>query len=81
MSPSLLQTGDGTRITRGSGGSSRIRSAILQVLCAIVDGGPPRSEAIRRPRIHCENGILDSEADFDEAGQAQQQVRCNHAMR
>ncbi len=74
MAPSLLQTGDGTRIALGSGGSNRIRSAILQVVCAIVDAGLPLSEAIRRPRIHYENGILNSEGGFDAAVQAQLQT-------
>ncbi len=79
--PSLPQTGDGTRIALGSGGSNRIRSAILQVVCAIVDAGLPLSEAVRRPRIHYETGILNSEAGFDEVGQVQQQVHCDHVKR
>jgi len=71
MAPGMLQTGDGTRIALGSGGSNRIRSAILQVVCAIVDGDLSLRAAIQRPRIHYENGTLNSEAGFDEAEQAQ----------
>lgn len=76
MSPGMLQTADGTRIALGSGGSNRIRSAILQVVCALVDGGLPLSEAIQRPRIHCENGVLNSEIVFDDATRAQLQANC-----
>jgi gamma-glutamyltranspeptidase/glutathione hydrolase len=78
MSPSLLQTADGTRIALGSGGSNRIRSAILQVVCAIVDANMPLADAIRHPRIHYENGVLNSEAGFDEAGQAQLRAHAEH---
>lgn len=78
MAPGMLQTGDGTRIALGSGGSNRIRSAILQVVCALVDGGLPLSAAIERPRIHYENGTLNSEAGFDAARQAQLQAHCDN---
>jgi gamma-glutamyltranspeptidase/glutathione hydrolase len=73
MAPGMLQRGDGTHIALGSGGSNRIRSAILQVVCALVDGGLSLQDAVRRPRIHCENGTLNLEAGYDEAAQAQLQ--------
>lgn len=81
MAPSMLQTADGTCIALGSGGSNRIRSAILQVVCALVDGGLALAEAIQRPRIHYENGALNSEGDIDEAGRAEllahgEQIAC-----
>jgi gamma-glutamyltranspeptidase/glutathione hydrolase len=66
MSPGMLQTFDGTRIALGSGGSNRIRSAILQVVSAILDNGLSLEAAIRRPRIHFENGVLNTEAGFDD---------------
>ena len=65
MAPSMLQTGDGTCIALGSGGSNRIRSAILQVVSAIIDSGLSLEEAVRRPRIHYENALLNVEAGFD----------------
>jgi gamma-glutamyltranspeptidase / glutathione hydrolase len=71
MAPSMLRTADGSRIALGSGGSNRIRSAILQVVCALVDGGLPLHEAIHRPRIHFENGTLNCEGGFDEAARTQ----------
>ena len=65
MSPSLLQTADGTATALGSGGSNRIRSAILQVLLRLVDEDLELEEAIIRPRIHYENGLLSMESGFD----------------
>jgi len=49
----------------GSGGSNRIRSAILQVLLRVVDEQLSLPDAIDRPRIHYENGLLNIEDGFD----------------
>lgn len=73
MAPGMLCLADGTRIALGSGGSNRIRSAILQVVCALVDGGLPLEDAIGQPRIHYENGVLNSEAEVDADTAAQLQ--------
>jgi gamma-glutamyltranspeptidase/glutathione hydrolase len=71
MAPSMLRTADGTRVALGSGGSNRIRSAILQVVCAIVEGGLSLHDAVQHPRIHYENGALNLEAGYDDAEQAE----------
>jgi gamma-glutamyltranspeptidase/glutathione hydrolase len=81
MAPGMLQTGDGTRIALGSGGSNRIRSAILQVVCAIVDGGLSLADAVQRPRIHYEHDVLNLEAGYSDAEQAElraqfEQLKC-----
>jgi gamma-glutamyltranspeptidase/glutathione hydrolase len=67
MAPSILQLDDGHTLALGSGGSNRIRSAILQVLLRIVDERLPLHEAIDQPRIHYENGLLNIEGGFEEA--------------
>jgi gamma-glutamyltranspeptidase/glutathione hydrolase len=67
MAPSMLQLHDGRAIALGSGGSNRIRSAILQVLLRIVDEQLPLQQAIDRPRIHYENKLLNIEGGFEEA--------------
>ncbi len=67
MAPSVLHLDDGRMLALGSGGSNRIRSAILQVLLRIVDEGLPLEEAIDRPRIHYEQGLLNMEGGFDDA--------------
>ena len=67
MAPSMLQLNDGRAIALGSGGSNRIRSAILQVLLRTVDEQLHLQQAIDRPRIHYENELLNIEGGFDEA--------------
>lgn len=66
MSPGMLLKGDGSCIALGSGGSNRIRSAILQVVSALVDLDISLEDAIQRPRVHLEQNILNIEAGFSE---------------
>ncbi|MEN8802459.1 MAG: gamma-glutamyltransferase [Thiogranum sp.] len=67
MAPSMLQLPDGRSVALGSGGSNRIRSAILQVLLRIMDEQLPLQQAIDRPRIHFENKLLNIEGGFADA--------------
>ena len=67
MAPSLITWPDGGVAALGSGGSNRIRSAILQVLINLLDFDLPLAEAITRPRLHVENGRLDIEPGYDRA--------------
>jgi len=46
----------------GSGGSNRIRSAILQVIINLLDYRDPLLQAVDSPRVHFENNILNIEA-------------------
>ncbi len=66
MSPGMLMKADGCCIALGSGGSNRIRSAILQVVSALIDADINLEDAIRRPRIHFEQNRLNIEAGFGE---------------
>ncbi|WP_201259043.1 gamma-glutamyltransferase, partial [Candidatus Thiodiazotropha endolucinida] len=54
-------------IVMGSGGSNRIRSAILQVIINQLDFRMPLEQAISFPRIHFENGLLSLEPGIDES--------------
>ena len=65
MAPSLVLLEDGTTIVTGSGGSNRIRSAILQVISNLVDFHMPLEEAVYHPRIHYENDLLSLEPEVD----------------
>ncbi len=47
----------------GSGGSSRIRSAILHGLVNLVDHGLDPEEVVTSPRAHVEEGVLYLETD------------------
>lgn len=62
MSPSILMGADGPDLVLGSGGSNRIRSAILQVLIARAVWGLDLPDAIAAPRLHVEGAHLWYEA-------------------
>jgi gamma-glutamyltranspeptidase / glutathione hydrolase len=58
MAPTIV-LGDGTaRLVLGSAGSNRIRSAILQVVIAVLDHGLDVQAAIDAPRAHFEDGVV-----------------------
>jgi len=71
MSPSLIQRPDGLTVALGSGGSNRIRTAVLQVVLDILEFGVHVEEAVALPRIHFERGLLNVEAGFDEGVRGQ----------
>lgn len=62
MSPSLVLEENGVITALGSGGSNRIRTAVLQVISNILDHGMGIASAVCAPRLHFENGILNMEA-------------------
>lgn len=66
MSPTLIITGSGDALVTGSGGSNRIRSAILQLIINQLDHHMPLAEAVSHPRIHYENRLLSIEPGFGE---------------
>jgi gamma-glutamyltranspeptidase/glutathione hydrolase len=63
MAPSLLLQPERV-VVLGSGGSNRIRSAILQTLVSLVDFAQELEAAIQQPRLHYEEGILNLEHDL-----------------
>jgi gamma-glutamyltranspeptidase/glutathione hydrolase len=64
MSPAIVLDKGRPRVVLGSGGSIRIRSAILQVLSNLLDYRLPLHDAVNAPRVHLENGILQCEAGY-----------------
>ncbi|MBQ61899.1 MAG: Gamma-glutamyltranspeptidase [Gammaproteobacteria bacterium] len=66
MAPTVL-TMDDKKFSLGSGGSNRIRSAILQVVSNIVDLDMDMVQAVNSPRIHVEGGELNIEKGFPES--------------
>ena len=52
MAPSILLPADDAPVVLGSGGSERIRSALTQVLVALLDHERSLEEAVLGPRIH-----------------------------
>ena len=65
LTPTLMTRADGRLAVMGSGGSNRIRTAILQTLVNILEFGMTLEDAVSRPRIHCEDGLLSIEPGFD----------------
>jgi gamma-glutamyltranspeptidase/glutathione hydrolase len=65
MAPSVLQFPDGRIVATGSGGSRRIRTALLQVLVNLVDHGMGVEEAVTSPRIVIEDDKLSVEGGFE----------------
>lgn len=64
MCPSIAEQSCGTLIALGTGGSNRIRTAILQVLINSLDLGMTLREAVEAPRIHVEGGRANFEDGF-----------------
>lgn len=64
MAPSLIEHGDGQLLVLGSGGSNRIRTAILQVVHNVLEFSMPFEVAVEQSRIHFENGVLNVEPGF-----------------
>jgi gamma-glutamyltranspeptidase/glutathione hydrolase len=65
LSPTLMFGTGGSSVAMGSGGSNRIRTALLQVLVNLIDFGMPVKTAVDSPRIHFENGLLSIEGGFE----------------
>ncbi|MCA9972881.1 MAG: gamma-glutamyltransferase, partial [Anaerolineales bacterium] len=70
MTPVIVLRDGQTRLVLGSGGSERIRSAILQVLSNLLDYGMTLETAVNVARAHVENGVLQLEAGYDPAAAA-----------
>lgn len=66
MSPTIVLKNRQPEIVLGSGGSKRIRTAILQVISNIIDFKMPVQEAVDSPRVHWENKIFHLEPGFEE---------------
>ena len=64
MAPTLIELGETRRWALGSGGSNRIRSAILQVISNLLDFRVGTIDAVRRPRAHFERNHLSLEGGF-----------------
>src|SRR3954470_21978136 len=65
MAPTVALREGRPEVALGSAGSNRIRSAILQTILAVVDDGLPAEEAVRRPRLHVEDMVVEAEPGVD----------------
>ncbi|MFM7427368.1 MAG: gamma-glutamyltransferase [Elainella sp.] len=71
MAPTMILRHDKPEIVLGSGGSNRIRTAILQVISNLLDFGMPIEQAVSASRVHWEAGRFNLEPGLVErvAGQ------------
>ena len=67
MAPTMVLRGGRPYLVLGSGGSNRIRTAILQVISNLVDFDMALETAVAAPRIHWENHIFHLEPGFNPA--------------
>ncbi len=68
MSPTVVVRDGELEAGLGSGGSNRIRSAVLQTIVRLVDEGMDAQAAVEAPRVHFEAGAVQAEPGIDEEG-------------
>jgi gamma-glutamyltranspeptidase/glutathione hydrolase len=61
MSPGVLLRPGQPPVVLGTGGSARIRSAIVELVANLVDHRRPLDDAVRRPRLHWDESTLQVE--------------------
>jgi gamma-glutamyltranspeptidase/glutathione hydrolase len=66
MAPTVVLSEGTPELALGSAGSNRIRSAILQTILEVVDGGLDAQAAVDRPRLHVEGEAVEAEPGVDE---------------
>ena len=67
MSPTVVLRDGEFAAGLGSGGSNRIRSAVLQTIIRLVVDGLEAQDAVEAPRVHFEDGAVQAEPGADEA--------------
>ena len=66
MAPTVVRRDGEIELGLGSAGSNRIRSAIVQTVVRAVEQGMGAGDAVRAPRLHFEQGIVQAEPGIDE---------------
>jgi gamma-glutamyltranspeptidase / glutathione hydrolase len=80
MAPTIILEGDGSVTALGSGGSNRIRTAILQVTINLLDRAMALADAVEAARLHVEKGgQVSFEPGLNEAEQSALLVRAPDA--
>src|SRR4029077_2656932 len=75
MAPTVVRRDGEIELGLGSAGSNRIRSAIVQTAVRAVEQGMSAGEAVRAPRLHFEQGIVQAEPGIDERALARIEAR------
>ncbi|MGB3137572.1 MAG: gamma-glutamyltransferase [Nodosilinea sp.] len=77
MAPTIVLQDGKPCLVLGSGGSNRIRTAILQVISNVLDFDMDIEAAVHAPRLHWERGALHLEPGFDRASIEAQGAACD----
>jgi gamma-glutamyltranspeptidase/glutathione hydrolase len=75
MSPTVLLRNGELEAGLGSGGSNRIRSAVLQTIVRLAAEGTGAQAAVEAPRVHFEAGVVQAEPGVDPQGLARLEAR------
>ncbi len=75
MAPTVVLRDGEIELGLGSAGSNRIRSAILQTVVRAVEQGMSAEAAVRAPRLHFEQGVVQAEPGIDEEALARIEAR------
>jgi gamma-glutamyltranspeptidase/glutathione hydrolase len=75
MAPTVVLRDGEIELGLGSAGSNRIRSAIVQTVVRAVEDGMGAGEAVRAPRLHFEQGVVQAEPGVDEGALARIEAR------
>jgi gamma-glutamyltranspeptidase/glutathione hydrolase len=81
MAPTVVLRDGEIELGVGSAGSNRIRSAILQTVVRVVEEGMAAADAVRAPRLHYEQGIVQAEPGIDEEALARIEARGTPVLR
>lgn len=75
MAPTVVLRDGEIELGLGSAGSNRIRSAILQTIVRVVEQGMSAGDAVRAPRLHFEQGLVQAEPGIEEGELKQMEAR------
>jgi gamma-glutamyltranspeptidase/glutathione hydrolase len=67
MAPTLVFDDDGLELALGAAGGTRLRTALVGVLGAVLSERVEPQAAIERPRFHPVDGVVNAEPGIDEA--------------
>jgi gamma-glutamyltranspeptidase/glutathione hydrolase len=81
MAPTLVFADDGLELAIGAAGGTRLRTALVGVLAAVLHEGVAPQAAIDRPRFHPAGHVLNAEPGVDESWLARLEARGREVRR
>jgi gamma-glutamyltranspeptidase/glutathione hydrolase len=66
IAPTVSVDDEGLVVAAGAAGGTRLRSALVQVLAAVLDEGLSAQEAVDRPRVHPAGDVVHLEPGFED---------------